>query len=961
MSWIKSIEEWRALTPEQQREICRRRLPGKVARSMAFEGEPVDQEVLEAELDRNYESKRALMMKGGTMGFKQKFEHLTGHLPMKWQTRLYRDYFAKGDLPTSLDVPTGLGKTSVIAIWFIALTSGACLPRRLVYVVDRRAVVDQATTVAESIKEHSGECDLRISTLRGQHADNRAWLEDPGKPAIIVGTVDMIGSRLLFSGYGVSKKSRSYHAGLLGVDSLIVLDESHLVPPFERLLESIEAGAPCYGPRAEDDRRVIPRFRLLSLSATAQDHRGKQFRLDENQGDLDSDDIVNQRLHARKRIRIESCAEAKLEDALAEQAWKLCDNGQQSARVLVYCNSREIARKTEQAITKLAEAAKMPIATELFIGARRVRERMLAAERLSELGFLASTDTKLGRPAFVISTAAGEVGVDMDADHMVCDLVAWERMVQRFGRVNRMGIGSAQIILVTEPPKLSAAEKEATGKRSRDEKLSDKEQHAINQYDAKCVILKSRLAPFDALPIDTSSMDASPGAIRNVKLRSESEDGLRRILESASTPPPLYPALNRALVDAWSMTSLERHTGRPEVGPWLRGWVEDAPQTEVVWRRYLPVRIGGVAATTREIEDYFEAAPPHLSERLATETWRVGAWLADRTTALLKQDRSCADCIVAFVLNVDGSLRESLHAHALVRIEDKRQEKSRMKKLEERTLSGATLIVDQRLGGLRHIGLLGQEADACGLRTADDGGDWPVDVGFRVVMSDAIDADHQPTRVTCIFPTRKSSEGEDVAQLLVQTTKTEDSRAASFHPQRLAEHQSWAEDRARKLGAVMGLMAEHVEALAIAARLHDEGKRARRWQRAFNAPADGEPYAKTRGPLVLARLGGYRHEFGSLHHAEQDMAFQQLPEQLRDLVLHLIAAHHGRARPIIGIDGCEDAPPSALETRARDVALRFARLQNQWGPWGLAWWEALLRAADQQASHDNDNRRNDHG
>ncbi len=34
------------------------------------------------------------------------------------------------------------------------------------------------------------------------------------------------------------------------------------------------------------------------------------------------------------------------------------------------------------------------------------------------------------------------------------------------------------------------------------------------------------------------------------------------------------------------------------------------------------------------------------------------------------------------------------------------------------------------------------------------------------------------------------------------------------------------------------------------------------------------------------------------------------------------------------------------------MALRFARLQKRWGPWGLAWWEALLRAADQQASRD---------
>ena len=40
----------------------------------------------------------------------------------------------------------------------------------------------------------------------------------------------------------------------------------------------------------------------------------------------------------------------------------------------------------------------------------------------------------------------------------------------------------------------------------------------------------------------------------------------------------------------------------------------------------------------------------------------------------------------------------------------------------------------------------------------------------------------------------------------------------------------------------------------------------------------------------------------------------------------------------------------------RDVALRFARLQKQWGPWGLAWWEVVLRAADQQASRENDHR-----
>jgi CRISPR-associated endonuclease/helicase Cas3 len=55
---------------------------------------------------------------------------------------------------------------------------------------------------------------------------------------------------------------------------------------------------------------------------------------------------------------------------------------------------------------------------------------------------------------------------------------------------------------------------------------------------------------------------------------------------------------------------------------------------------------------------------------------------------------------------------------------------------------------------------------------------------------------------------------------------------------------------------------------------------------------------------------------------------------------------------LIGIQGCADAPPSLLEERAREVALRFVRLQRRWGPWGLAYWESLLRAADQQASRE---------
>ena len=178
--------------------------------------------------------------------FGKMFEALTGYEPLRWQWRLYEEWLA-GDVKPVIDLPTGMGKTNVMAIWLMARAARRQidplrLPTRLVYVVDRRTVVDQATMLAEKIRagaeRMNKETDIAvptISTLRGQFADNRDWVRDLSRPAIIIGTVDMIGSRLLFSGYRSSYKQRPLHAGLLGQDSLLILDEAHLSEPFAKI------------------------------------------------------------------------------------------------------------------------------------------------------------------------------------------------------------------------------------------------------------------------------------------------------------------------------------------------------------------------------------------------------------------------------------------------------------------------------------------------------------------------------------------------------------------------------------------------------------------------------------------------------------------------------------------------------------------------------------------------------
>jgi CRISPR-associated endonuclease/helicase Cas3 len=434
----------------------------------------------------------------------------------------------------------------------------------------------------------------------------------------------------------------------------------------------------------------------------------------------------------------------------------------------------------------------------------------------------------------------------------------------------------------------------------------------------------------------------------------------------------------------------------------LAARAQPSNQITVIWRTHLPIRvgIGGVTVLpgVAEIEDFFEAAQPHQSEELDTETYRVASWLQQRANALLKRDQripavadvgtdpdaSGADEIdlqepeavsQAWTLRRDdivGLILSSSGAYAgRYTLGDLAQERKGKAKDEfQDELVGKTLVIDARFSGLKD-GLL-DAASGDPLETADDTEEWSKEAQFRVrrVKSNpngAAVAKRQEDRwrFEDDFDLRRDSEGRPVEQLIVEhyrdAAQKEDARSIS-EPQELTVHQGWARSEMLRIAKTIGLSSAAANALAVGASLHDEGKKAPRWQRAFRASRDAErfglagPLAKTRGPIDQAILGGYRHEFGSLPHVEANAEFKALLHDWQELVLHLVAAHHGQARPLIETRGCEDGPPSLLEERARAIALRFARLQKRWGPWGLVWWEALMRAADQQASRANEER-----
>ncbi len=140
-------------------------------------------------------------------------------------------------------------------------------------------------------------------------------------------------------------------------------------------------------------------------------------------------------------------------------------------------------------------------------------------------------------------------------------------------------------------------------------------------------------------------------------------------------------------------------------------------------------------------------------------------------------------------------------------------------------------------------------------------------------------------------------------------------------------------------------------ALSYAAQHHDAGKCRALWQRGIgNGSFPDVVLAKSGNRRSLAQLA-YRHELGSIADIGKLAGFSELSTDVQDLILHVVAAHHGRARPHFTTD--ESFDPEGAESLTQDLVAstprRFA-LQRRYGRWGLAYLESMIRAADAIAS-----------
>ena len=882
--------------------------------------------------------------------FAKSFEALTGFSPMKWQTRLYERMLAN-DIPNVLSLPTGLGKTSVIPIWLIALCYQAqndkiTLPRRMAYVVDRRTVVDQATTIVEGIrcKLDKGAAPkllvkglrrmspagaqplLGVSTLRGELADNAEWRADAARPAITIGTIDMTGSKLIFGGYGDGANRRAMHAGLLGIDTLLVYDEAHLSPAFSAILRFIRDEQ-----RKENaDPITLNRpLRVMEMTATTRDGSDDVFALDASDK---TESIAQTRVSARKPIRLHQ-AKNKI-DAISRIRKTAVSYKDDAVKTLIYITLPEDADKVAKAIKKDLRS-KDDARVRLLTGQIRGQERDRLAQSDLMRQFL-NADAKPGESVYLVCTSAGEVGIDIDADRMICDVSTLDSMIQRLGRVNRRGeSGDASVDVVSAGNEKGASE-------------------------ATADLLKRWVVESSGV------IDGSPKNIEALVAALTPDER-----EAAFSKTPELRIATDIAFDHLSMTGLAQSTERKLVSQYLRGIEEHEPETAIAWR--YEARYFNDVTNPRDIERWFRARPIRAADRLTLPTRKAKTALEAMAKRLNKETDG---------LPSDESGQPQRIFATLINQHDGSCEVVDMQELSGHELNFQTVVLPDNIGGLSCDGTGSFEPATA--RLPKDDAPASLDVGIapkdcvgenlrRYVYvsaeeegSERVNADIPSGfvgRITIHIP--NNADDETLKRLTLyqhRDAAAVDNPAYAAFRQTLTEHHARIkadmQDMTRRLG--LDMSPDLQSALTLAAEMHDCGKAAPTWQRyARNvnpdgAPKQGEVLAKAERYEHWRMLGGYRHEWGSVRIAEQTKAVAKHPE--RDLILHLIGAHHGRCRPDFPVDGHDKAQMTTADANRSnaDAARRFDALQRRFGRWGLAWLEALVKCADVKASIPNE-------
>lgn len=364
-------------------------------------------------------------------------------------------------LPQLLSVPTGVGKTAAAVLSWLYRRFGPdarlqqTTPLRLVYCLPMRTLVEQTQRACSTWLERLQLTNrVPLQVLMGGE-DSGDWDQHPDRECLLIGTQDMLLSRALNRGYGMSRYRWPVHFGLLNNDCLWVLDETQLMGvglTTSAQLEGLRRKLGTCGPA-----------RTLWMSATL-DHRAIQT-VDNPPPDngfatltlTDADRQnpgVQQRLTAAKPLQVCPVVlnpETEKKTYFTELAGWLAQKHQPGTLTLVVVNRVARAQQIYSALQSLSKPKTKPAPLEADLGL--IHSRFRPADRAAQQSKLLSTELPAaGR--IIVATQAIEAGVDVSATMLVTELAPWPSLIQRFGRCNRAGDqSSAQVYWIDIQPK----------------------------------------------------------------------------------------------------------------------------------------------------------------------------------------------------------------------------------------------------------------------------------------------------------------------------------------------------------------------------------------------------------------------------------------------------------------------------------------------------------------------------
>jgi len=341
-------------------------------------------------------------------------------------------------------IPTGLGKTEgILATWAYHRIHRRddTWPRRLVWCLPMRVLVEQTVQVAGQLADRIPERDRPSVHIAMGGEDCGEWILCPERPAIIVGTQDMLLSRALNRGYATGRARWPMEFGLLNHDTLWVMDEVQLMDV------GLATSAQLQAFRDQDrPKHIRPSFTWW-MSATLQpswllsvdtaEHHPSWI---ENPCAIPPGQRVDEMWQIRKSAATATIApedHSGFAKRILEEHDSLSD-GPFGKITLVVCNTVDRACRTFDELRKAGRTD----------GLELVHSRFRPAEREAwRARFLSRSACRSGVDRIIVATQVVEAGVDLSAGCLITELAPWPSLVQRFGRCARYG-GDGSVLVV---------------------------------------------------------------------------------------------------------------------------------------------------------------------------------------------------------------------------------------------------------------------------------------------------------------------------------------------------------------------------------------------------------------------------------------------------------------------------------------------------------------------------------